>query len=349
MSCSSRMNLAIRLPVAPVPRTSTETPQRIPGEDALRLGDLLVEDVEARDLDDPRAQDLQRRDRLGEQLLPATTFWRRAASSEAVRRAFGLVDSTRVTERSTMPSVDQVGAEVEDRRLGHAAAELVDRVEHDVGAAGQGVRRQFVGEGQVRPPRLVDDERHARGRARPRPARRCRRRRRSRWGRSRRRRRRRADRRCAAARASGVRQWATPSSSSISGATNVGFRPLSTRPSITDEWTLRCTIADLPRWARAMQIAWLPPEAPLTRNQLRFAPQASAASRCACWNGVSSGSGPMSTSSMPAGKSSFRAFSPSASTRPWSAPAPPLWPGMWKRPISRDASSTSASRYGVWL
>ena len=82
------------------------------------------------------------------------------------------------------PSVDQVGAEVEDRRLGQAAAELVDRVEDDVGAAGQRVRRQLVGEGEVRAPRLVDDERHARGRVRPRPARRCRRRRRSRWGRS---------------------------------------------------------------------------------------------------------------------------------------------------------------------
>ena len=65
-----------------------------------------------------------------------------------------------------------------------------------------------------------------------------------------------------------------------------------------------------------MQIAWLPPDAPLTRNQLRFAPQASAASRCARWKGVSSGSGPMSRSSVPAGKSSLSAFSPSASTRP---------------------------------
>ena len=47
---------------------------------------------------------------------------------------------------------------------------------------------------------------------------------------------------------------------------------------MTEEWTLRWTIARSPRWASAMQIAWLPPEAPLTRNQLRLAPQASAAS-----------------------------------------------------------------------
>ncbi len=41
-----------------------------------------------------------------------------------------------------------------------------------------------------------------------------------------------------------------------------------------------------------MQIAWLPPDAPLTRNQLRRAPQASAASACACWNGMSKRIGP---------------------------------------------------------
>ena len=81
-----------------------------------------------------------------------------------------------------------------------------------------------------------------------------------------------------------------------------------------------------------MQIAWLPPEAPLTRNQLRFAPQASAASRCACWNGVSSGSGPMSTSSVPAGKSSFSAFSPIASTQPLVGAVPALVTGDVEAP-----------------
>ena len=104
----------------------------------------------------------------------------------------------------------------------------------------------------------------------------------------------------------GSRQWATPSSGSSSGATNLGRSPERTRPSMTDEWTLRWTTTRSPRCASARQIAWLPPEAPLTRNQLRRAPQASAASRCACWNGCRAGSGPMSMPSMPAGKSSRR-------------------------------------------
>ncbi len=146
---------------------------------------------------------------------------------------------------------------------------------------------------------------------------------------------------------SAVMQLATPSPSSIAGATKRGLSPLSTSPSITEEWTLRWTIATSPRWASAMQIAWLPPEAPLTRNHDRFAPHASAARRWACWKGVSRGSGPMSTFSVPAGKSRLSAASPIASRSRESAPGPPLWPGMWKRPGSREASSLSASRYGV--
>ncbi len=64
-------------------------------------------------------------------------------------------------------------------------------------------------------------------------------------------------------------------------------------------------------WASVMQIAWLPPDAPLSRNQLRRAPQASAARRCARWNGV--GSGPTSMPSIPAGTSWSTAASPRAS------------------------------------
>ncbi len=91
--------------------------------------------------------------------------------------------------------------------------------------------------------------------------------------------------------ASGMTQCAMPSSGSISGGTNAGSSPESTRPSMMEEWTLRWTTT-VPRsggparvwsaaWAKVMQIAWLPPEAPFSRNQLRFAPQASAASCCA--------------------------------------------------------------------
>ncbi len=134
----------------------------------------------------------------------------------------------------------------------------------------------------------------------------------------------------AAASDSGVSPWAIPSSGSSSGATKVGRIPLSTSPSITEEWTLRWTTTRLPPWASAMQVAWLPCEAPLTRNQVRCAPQASAASSCARWKGV--GSGPMSTPSVTEGMSLRSPTSPTSSRIAGSAPAPPLWPGTWKRP-----------------
>ena len=64
---------------------------------------------------------------------------------------------------------------------------------------------------------------------------------------------------------------------------------------------MRWTTISSPMWASAIRSAWLPCEAPLIRNQVRVAPQASAASSCACWNGV--GSGPMSTPSVTEGMS----------------------------------------------
>jgi hypothetical protein len=132
-----------------------------------------------------------------------------------------------------------------------------------------------------------------------------------------------------------------PSSASSSGATKVGRIPLRTSPSITEEWTLRCTTTRSPMWASAIEVAWLPCEAPLTRNQERRAPQASAASSCACWNGV--GSGPMSTPSVTEGMSLIRPVIPTSVTIPGSAAIPPLCPGTWKRPGSRAAYSSSAS------
>ena len=111
--------------------------------------------------------------------------------------------------------------------------------------------------------------------------------------------------------------------------------PLRTSPSITEEWTLRWTTTRLPPWASAIIVAWLPCEAPLIRNQVRPAPQASAASSCACWNGV--GSGPMSTPSVTEGMSLRSPTSPTSSTIAGSAPRPPLWPGTWKRPGSSFA------------
>ncbi len=100
-------------------------------------------------------------------------------------------------------------------------------------------------------PRRRPAARRARGR--PRRARRRRRPRRSRWARRRTRRPRRGSASSASSSASGVRQWAIPSSGSISGATNRGRRPESTSPSMIEEWTLRCTTTRSPTWARAMQ------------------------------------------------------------------------------------------------
>ena len=179
---------------------------------------------------------------------PWIAAWRRAASSEAVSSAFGLVDSTRVTARSRIALVDAIAAvaEVEDRRLGDRADDLVGRGEDDVGAALERAAGQRRGEAQVRAPGLVDDQRHAArvgdlgepgdvgdgaevGRARrssPRP--------------------RRAPRRAPASSASGVRQWAIPSSGSSSGATNRGRRPERTSPSMIEEWTLRWTTTRSP-------------------------------------------------------------------------------------------------------
>ena len=96
-------------------------------------------------------------------------------------------------------------------------------------------------------------------------------------------------------------------------------------PSIVDECTLRWTTISPPRWASAIIATWLAWEAPFTRNQVRCAPHASAARRCASWNGV--GTSPMSTPWVSDGMSKASAFSPTASTSPGSAPIPPLCPG----------------------
>ena len=59
------------------------------------------------------------------------------------------------------------------------------------------------------------------------------------------------------------------------------------------EWALRWVTTSLPRWASASRATWLPCEAPLTRNQVRLAPHASAARRWDSKKGT--GSMPMST------------------------------------------------------
>ena len=67
--------------------------------------------------------------------------------------------------------------------------------------------------------------------------------------------------------------------------------PMSARiePSIALEWTFRCMTTLRPEWRSARSAAWLPCEAPPTRNQVRAAPHASAASSWACSNGIGIG------------------------------------------------------------
>ena len=71
---------------------------------------------------------------------------------------------------------------------------------------------------------------------------------------------------------SGVTPCAMPSPGSYCGATHVGRPPLSTKPSITDAWQLRCTTTRAPSGASARQTAWLPCVAPLVKNHERAAP-----------------------------------------------------------------------------
>ena len=203
-------------------------------------------------------------------------------------------------------------AEMDHRRLGEAADDLV-RARHDeVRARRERVHRQPVVEREVGAPRLVHDQRHAMrvgdlaqpahvgdraevgrrhderahraGRRGQRPVERLR-------GRG-------SGRSRAPGRAPAPR---TPAAA-----------PTATRPSIVLEWTLRCTTTCSPACASARHATWLPCEAPLMRNHVRRAPHASAASCCARWNGV--GSAPASMPSISAGMSSSSARSPKAST-----------------------------------
>ena len=107
---------------------------------------------------------------------PWMASWRRAASSEAISSDDGDVERTSRTARATASgSIRPVARDVQHRRLRERADDLVRRGQHRVGAERQGGRRQRRVEAEVRPPGLVDDQRHAGRVARPRRARRRRR------------------------------------------------------------------------------------------------------------------------------------------------------------------------------
>ena len=299
MSSCSRATWARRYPVDPVPRTSIErrsgsqpaTPPRRRSTRRARRG------PRSRGSRARRAASRRSSRRSAPPRGRRPGAGRRRATAEEAARAGRLDQADRAVDdrpRSTRWPC----AEVEDRRLGEAADDLVGR------------RRRQVGAARERAPRAAG---RRRGGARPRP----------RHGEGH------AVRMGdlgelgdvgdraevgggttiaatasglveAHRRAAGVRQWATPSSGSSSGAANSGRgRRGRGRRSPSSG---RC--AGRPRACRpvgegeGMQV--VPPEAPLIRNQLRRAPQASAASSCARWNGVESG--PMSTPSIPAGK-----------------------------------------------
>ena len=160
---SSCSRISARDPVAGRTRAADvdHEPERVVGVHAGAADDPLVEDVEPGHRADPVAQHAQRAHGLGQQLLAAD---RRLAPGRVKRggedrvRARGLDQGHGAVDD---PLVDAIaGAEVEDRRLGDRADDLVHGREHDVGAALQRRGRQRRREVHVGAPRLVDDQRH---------------------------------------------------------------------------------------------------------------------------------------------------------------------------------------------
>ena len=138
-------------------------PQRVDRRDAEGADQALVEDLEAGDARGWRARTAaSSATACSSSSAPCSTAWRRAASSDASSRLLGLVEETSRRAWSMPPSSKRAPrAEVQHRRLGEAAGVLVRARDDEVGAGGQGVLGQGIAEGQVRAPRLVDDQRHA--------------------------------------------------------------------------------------------------------------------------------------------------------------------------------------------
>ena len=223
-------------------------PQRVVRVHAGPPDDPLVEHVEARDPADlARAARRARRPTCPSSSSPLHD---RVAAGRVERAAQQAAGAGRLDQRDRAVDDALVDAgrvaEVEDRRLGEAADDLVGRGEHEVGPALERRGGQPRGEAQVRAPGLVHDERDAggvsdlgerrdvgdgaevgRGGDHHRDGVRAR-------------------RRAPAPAVSGVAQWAMPSSASTSGATKCGSRPARIRPSIVEEWAFRWTTTPLP-------------------------------------------------------------------------------------------------------
>ena len=90
---------------------------------------------------------------------PWAASWRRAASSEARSSEFGLVERTRRTQRETSSgSMRPLCGDVEHRRLGEAADDLVRGGEDGVGPQAQRRLGQPGVKTEMRAPRAVDDK-----------------------------------------------------------------------------------------------------------------------------------------------------------------------------------------------
>ena len=173
-----------RWALEPVPRTSIPSRSGSQPATPARPTMPLVEHVEAGDLADLLARPRERRQRLVEQLLAVDVDLPPGGVERAGEQAAGAgrldqADAA-VDDRVVDPAA---AAEVEHRRLGEAADDLVGRGGDEVGAGLE--RRRSAGRGGSGGARPRPRRRPAapRASARPRPARRRRRRRRSRWGR----------------------------------------------------------------------------------------------------------------------------------------------------------------------
>ena len=303
MSCRSRRAGDLVAGAARAADVDRE-PQRVPGVDARAPGDLA-----RRGRRGPGSRGSRRASPPATASVsasssgPCTAAWRRAASSEAVSSALGLVDSVSVTaavddrprrsSRSGRGGGSPTGSGCRRacapsrgrRRHPHARALAGSSAENaQVGAPGFVDDSGRSRRGRPRQPGDVGDRAEVGGRDGQAPRRRR------------------------AGRSSAVverlrRQAVGDAELGVElGCDEGGLQPGEDDPvDVLEEWTLRWTTTPRPTWRSARQAAWLPCEAPLTRNQLRRAPHASAASRWACWNGLSRG--PTSMPSIPAGMS----------------------------------------------
>ena len=84
--------------------------------------------------------------------------------------------------------------------------------------------------------------------------------------------------RSSAASASAARTWSgMPQSGSMAGSMYRGIAPVKMSPASMDLWALRGTMTVSPGPHSASSSAWTPLVEPLTRNQVRSEPHASAA------------------------------------------------------------------------